>query len=164
MPGITTVAQTDSVTLLERAQESTNGAAHVRTTGGTTDYGTYPQNAYLDINGSITAGASQDAYITNDISIYDGVVIDVSAITGTAAALKIFPSSNGVIYSVNPLGIVNLQIPAANTLVTAIDGAAGITAVGVYFIPFPAKFRKLKFSYSVTGTGNLTFTGGIWKR
>lgn len=161
MPGMIVSSKIDIVTGRETAGLSTNGADHVITTGGTTDYGTYPQNAYLDINGVVTAQTAIDVFISNDISIYDALALEVYVISGTAGALKAFPSYDGVTFSTVGLAITDLS---SATLTTAIAGGSGITIVGNYMIALPAKTRKIKLSFSASTAGNLSFRGGIWKR
>lgn len=156
----TITTKTDGSFAIEELS-STNKAVHSVMKGGTWDYGPWPQNAYLDINGAVTAQTAADVFVSNDISIYDSVAFDVFVLTGTTPALKAFPSFDGVTFSTVGLAITDLS---SATLTTAIAGGTGVTAVGNYMIALPAKVRKIKLAYSASVAGNASLRGGIWKR
>ena len=150
----------DAVTKQPVSQHSTDYSGHVIIKGGTWDYGIWPDNAYLDINGIVTAQTAADVFVSNDISIYDSVAFEVFVLTGTTPALKAFPSFDGVTFSTVGLAITDLS---SATLTTAIAGGTGVTAVGNYMISLPAKVRKIKLSYSASVAGNCSIRGGVWK-
>lgn len=130
---------------------------------GTWDYGTYPQNAYLDINGIIAAlsTTAADLFVSNDISIYDSVAFEIYAISGTTPAIKIVPSYDGTNYSATPLAITDLS---SGALTTAIAGGTGAIAIGNYMVAIPAKARKIKMLFTASVVGGASMRGAIWKR
>lgn len=153
----------DATTKEPVSQLATDRAGHVYQTGGTSDYGTYPQNAYLDVNAALVASASADLYVSNDISIYDAFAFELITFTGTSAVVKAFPSFNGSVYAPNALAITDMStnaVIAGNTGITI----AAYAAFGIFMITLPTKCRKIKLTYAVTGTGDCSIRGGIWKR
>ena len=142
---------------------STSQALWVILKGGVWDYGTWPQNSYLDINGIVPATLSQDIFVSTDISIYDALVFDLYAIAGTTPAIKAYPSFDGVTRSATPLALTDLS---SGALGTAIPGATGATVVGNYMlaIPMKARFIALVYTSSVVGATGASIRGGIWKR
>lgn len=139
----------------------TSGAAHTYQAGGTLDYGNYPQNGYLDINGATVGQTAVDVFVSNDISIYDALAFEVFLITGGTPSLRALPSFDGVTFSTLGLAITDL---ASATLGTAIAGGTGITVAGNYMIALPAKARKVKLVYAAGSVGDCSIRGGFWKR
>lgn len=125
-----------------------------------TTYGDYPDRDYIDINGSLSASGTATLYESTDISAYDSLAIDLSAITGGGVDnIKAYPSFNGATYSATPMAWRNLTTDAV------IAGTTGLIAVGIYSLVLAAggmKLRRVKFIYTPAATGSPAFTGGIW--
>src|SRR4030065_186956 len=137
----------------------TAGAAHVTDT----TYGDYPDRDYVDINGALIASASADLFVSTDISIFDAMAFEVTALTGTSPIIKAFPSFDGSLYSAIGLSFIDLRTNAAIDGTTGITGALIATSTNFMVAP-PLKCRKIKLTYTVTGTGNCSIRGGVWKR
>lgn len=130
----------------EWVQTSTNGAAHVTTQGGTTDYGPYPATYYDGSALAVTMAASASGTVvitSGDLSAYNQTLFEVVAIGGTTPALKVYPSFDGTTFAATPIGLINL-----NDL-TVIDGDTGVVAIGIFAVGTPPggalKVKKLKW-------------------
>lgn len=153
----------DTSTGVQTDIDVTNRSPLVKLNGGVWDYGPWPSNAYVPFNGIIAPSSTLLAtlYESNDISLYDGIVFEIYAISGTTPAVKVVPSYDGVAYSVSPIAMNNLSSPALNT---AIDGTVGATVLGNYFISFPSRCKNIRMLFTASVLGGVSMRGGFFKR
>ena len=163
MSGLVEILVKNTTTNTSSKLGGVNGDIPTNQKGGVWDYGTWPQNGYLDFNGIVPATTSQDIFVSTDISIYDALAFDLYAIAGTTPSIKVYPSFDGTSFSATPLALIDLS---SGALATGISGATGAVAIGNYMIAEPIKARLIKLTYtaSVAGATGASIRGGIWKR
>ena len=140
--------QLDSVTARSTSQKSTNGAAHTNQQGGIWDYGTWPSNVYLPATAILTASASgTTVFQTNDVTGYNGLIIEVAAIGGTTPKLTLSISMDGVTFAASLPELINL---VDNSVIL---GSAGMAAIGLFALNTPASTKVKYKAIKVVQTG-----------
>jgi hypothetical protein len=136
------------------AQEVINGAACVRQMATEV---AFPQEYYLPFTGTATTQTSATITTLAGVSMYNTFAFEVTSISGTTPAVKVYPSYDGTNYSATALALTDLS---SGTLGTAIAGGTGATAVGNYQVAITQKVNSLRFDYTAAVAGSVAIRGG----
>ena len=140
--------QIDSITGIETAQKSINGAGNVNQQGGVWDYGPWPESYYAPSAATISAAASGTiVYASQDITNYNGFVFEVVSIGGTTPKLQLAVSLDGTNYAASLPELINL---VDNVVIL---GATGVSAIGLYALNTPAAAKVKYKGLKITQTG-----------
>jgi hypothetical protein len=121
------------------------GYSNVTTVGGTTDYGPYPASYFL--NGTGTVAAAGVIYTSADISNYNQLVVDVTAVT---TSVDVYVSVDGTNF-VGPVRLIDIKTGA-------VFATSALTAVGTYILN--GKFKKIRIDGVGAGVATIRYSHG----